>query len=259
VTEYSIAELMAVCLSREIGDGEVVLQGLYSPLPMLACLLAKKTHAPGAIYINVSDSIDSDPDFLPFSSADPKLHEGAVGIIPLCETFDLAQQGRLDLIFLGAAQIDQYGNTNLSVIGDYHRPKVRLPGGAASSFLCAVARRTVIWVTRHSPRVFVERVDFITGQGFLDGPGRREELGLPGEGPKRVVTNLGVFGFDEETKRMRIESLHPGVSLEQVRENTSFELIVPEEVPLTSPPTEEQLELVRRMDPYGVREIEFRK
>jgi len=255
--KFTLPELMAVCLAREIKDGEIVLQGLFSPLPMLACILARKTHAPNAVFLNVSDSIDSDPDELPYSSADPKLHQGCVGLISLGEVFDLAQKGKLDIIFLGAAQIDQYGNTNLSVIGGYHRPKVRLPGGAATSFLCGLAKKTVIWVTRHSSRVFVEKVDFVTGQGYLSGGDAREKAGLKYGGPGRVITNLGVFGFEEQSKRMRLESVHPGVTVEQVKQSTSFELLTPPEVPETVPPSQEQLEIIRRIDPYKTREMEF--
>lgn len=255
---FSISELMAVCMAREIRNGDKVLQGLYSPLPMLACNLAKRTHAPDMVYFNVADAIDPQPDSLPRSTAAPHLAKGCVGFIDLAEVFDIAQRGELDMVFLGAAQVDKYGNTNLSVIGDYNAPKVRLPGGAASSFLCGVSRRTVLWVTKQSKRSFVGRVDFITGQGYLDGRGSREKSGLRYGGPSRVITNLGVHGFDEETKRMKVESVHPEATVEDLIGNTGFELLMPPMVPKTKPPTDEQLRIIRELDPLGVRELEFR-
>ncbi len=256
MTEYTVAELMAVSLAREIKDGDRVLQGLYSPLPMMACLLAKNFHAPNMVYFNTADTIDPQPKEVPFSTAGPALQERAVAYIPLWQTFDLAQRGDLDLIFLGAAQVDKYGNTNLSVIGPYEKPKVRLPGGAASAHLCALME-TVIWVPRHNARVLVEKVDFVTGQGHLPGGRDRKEAGIPKGGPRKVVTNLCVMDFEPETKAMRLVSLHPGVTLDEVKENTGFELIIPERVETTEPPGKEHLEFMREIDPKGVRELEF--
>ncbi len=254
--DYTIAELMAVCLSREIRDGDRVLQGLYSPLPMIACLLAKSFHAPNMVYFNTADVIDPQPREVPFSTAEPALQERAVAYIPLWQTFDLAQQGKLDLIFLGGAQVDKYGNTNLSAIGPYEKPKVRLPAGAASAHLCAIMD-TVIWVPRHNARVLVERVDFITGQGYLTGGNARGRAGIPKGGPQKVVTNLGVLDFEPESKAMRLVSIHPGVTVKEVKENTGFDLLIPETVGETPPPSAEELEFIRTIDPHGVRELEF--
>ncbi len=256
MADYSIAELMAVCLAREIEDGDRILQGLYSPLPMMACLLAKNFHAPNMVYFNTADVIDPQPKEVPFSTAGPALQERAVAYIPLWQTFDLAQRGELDLIFLGAAQVDRYGNTNLSAIGPYEKPKVRLPGGAASAHLCAIME-TVIWVPRHNPRVLVEKVDFITGQGYLEGGNAREKAGIPKGGPRKVVTNLCVMDFEPQSKAMRLVSVHPGVTVDVVKEATGFELVVPGSVEETAPPTAEELEFMRRIDPNGVRELEF--
>ena len=256
MADYSIAELMAVCLAREIEDGDRILQGLYSPLPMMACLLAKNFHAPNMVYFNTADVIDPQPKEVPFSTAGPALQERAVAYIPLWQTFDLAQRGELDLIFLGAAQVDRYGNTNLSAIGPYEKPKVRLPGGAASAHLCAIME-TVIWVPRHNPRVLVEKVDFITGQGYLEGGNAREKAGIPKGGPRKVVTNLCVMDFEPQSKAMRLVSVHPGVTVDVVKEATGFELVVPGSVEETAPPTAEELEFMRRIDPKGVRELEF--
>ena len=251
----TIPDIMAYALAREIKNGEIFLQGLSSPLPMVAALVAKKFLAPDAVYINVADSIDPEPDKVPSSTASWELSKNCIAYSDLIAAFDLAQQGRLGMIFLGGAQIDKFGNTNLSVIGDFSNPKVRLPGGAASSYLCAIAQRTVLWTTNQNKRVFVEKVDFITGQGYLNGYKSREELGLPGNGPAKIITNLGTYDFDEESKHMRLCSIHPGVSIEQIRENTGFELIIPENVPDTETPSEEIIEYMNKIDPDNVRAI----
>ncbi len=254
---YTTAELMITLMAKEIKDGYKVLQGLYSPMPMIACLLAKNLHAPNMVYLNTADVVDPSPSEVPFSTAGPKLQENCIAYVPLVEVFDLAQKGELDLIFLGAAQVDMYGNTNLSVIGDFYKPKVRLPGGAASAYLCAFMN-TVIWVPRHNAKIFVEKVNFITGQGYINGWDTRERLGIPFGGPQKVITNLCVMDFEPKTKRMRLASLHPGVTLEDVINNTGFELIIPDEIPQTPEPSQEELDFIRSIDPNNVRELEFK-
>ncbi len=250
-----IADIMAYALAKEVKNGEIFLQGLSSPLPMLAAHIAKKFLAPDATYINVSDSIDPDTEKLPASTADILLTNRPVAFCNLYDAFDLAQRGKLGMIFLGAAQVDKYGNTNLSAIGDYFKPKVRLPGGAASSFLCAIAQRTVLWVTNQSSRIFVEKVDFITGQGYLSGGDAREKLGLPGKGPAKIITNLATYDFEEDTKRMRLATIHPGISIEQVKENTGFDLIIPDNIKETEEPPAEILEFIEKIDPDNVRKM----
>ena len=250
-----ISDIMAYTLAKEIKNGEIFLQGLSSPLPMLAAHIAKKFLASDATYINVSDSIDPDTEKLPASTADVLLTNKPVAFCNLYEAFDIAQQGKLGMIFLGAAQVDKFGNTNLSVIGDYNKPKVRLPGGAASSFLCAIANRTVLWLTNQSNRIFVDKVDFVTGQGYLDGGDSREKLGLQGAGPAKIVTNLATYDFEPETKHMRLCTIHPGVTMEQVKENTGFELIIGDNVPVTEEPSEEILEFIKQIDPDEVRKL----
>ncbi len=250
-----IADIMAYALAKEVRNGEIFLQGLSSPLPMLAAHIAKKFLAPDATYINVADSIDPETEKLPASTADILLTNRPVAFCNLYDAFDLAQRGKLGMIFLGAAQVDKFGNTNLSAIGDYFKPKVRLPGGAASSFLCAIAQRTVLWVTNQSSRIFVEKVDFITGQGYLTGGNARKELGLIGSGPAKIITNIATYDFDEETKEMRLATIHPGIKLEQVKENTGFELIIPENIEETEVPNEEIIKFIEEIDPDGVRKL----
>lgn len=250
-----IADIMAYALAKEIKDGEIFLQGLSSPLPMLAAHIAKKFLAPNATYINVSDSIDPETEKLPSSTADILLTRRPVAFCNLYDAFDLAQQGKLGMIFLGAAQVDKYGNTNLSVIGDYFKPKVRLPGGAASSFLCAIAQRTVLWVTNQTSRIFVEKVDFITGQGYLTGGNARKNLGLPGNGPAKIITNLGTYDFDEQTKLMRVSTIHPGITIENIKENTGFDIIIPENIKETEVPPKEVLDFINKIDKDEVRKL----
>lgn len=254
---FTTAELMTVTLAHQIRDNEIAVTGLYSPMPLAACILAKQTHAPDFIHLNAADAVDPDPQSLPFSTADSALANGAVAIMDLCFVFDMAQKGRIDMIFLGAAQIDKYGNTNLTAIGDFDRPKVRFPGGAASAHMCATANRTTTWTTRHTRRTLVDKVDFITGQGFLDGPGGRERAGISGGGPACVVTNLAVLDFHPASKLMRLVSVHPGVSVDEVRDNTGFDLLMPERVPTTASPTALELRLMRAADPQGIKEVEF--
>jgi glutaconate CoA-transferase subunit B len=160
---------------------------------------------------------------------------------------------------VGAAQLDMYGNANNSVIGsDYHAPKVRLPGTAGLGDMGSIGKLLYYWNPNHNPRSLVEKVDFVSAAGYLGGGDERENLGLTG-GPQAVVTNLAVLDFDPETKRMRLQSVHPGVTNEQVQEATGFELMIPDDVPETAVPTEEQIRLIRdEIDPDGMRKREFR-
>jgi glutaconate CoA-transferase subunit B len=160
-------------------------------------------------------------------------------------------RGMVDYCFLGGAQIDPYGNLNSTMIGtDYNRPKVRMPGSGGANDLASQAWRILV-VTPHDKRRFVEKVDFVTSPGYLDGPGARERAGLPpGTGPYKVITDLAILGYDPQTCRMRIDSVHPGVTVEQVKDNTSFELGVAPDVQETTPPTETELRILRdEVDP----------
>ena len=158
--------------------------------------------------------------------------------------------GLIDYCFLGGAQIDKYGNLNSTVIGDFARPKVRFPGSGGANDLASLCWRTLV-MTPHDKRRFVEKVDFITTPGYLTGPGAREESGLPPDtGPYKVITNLCVLGFDQETKQMKVESIHPGVTREDIINNTGFELLWDEDLKTSLPPTEEELRILREeVDP----------
>jgi glutaconate CoA-transferase subunit B len=230
---------MAVALARLLRDGETVFHGVASPLPMVAILLARATHAPDLIYLNITGSIDPAPDSLPVSTVDPRLLSGTRALVTLTDLFDLAARGRLDTAFLSGVQIDGRGRINMSVIGEFAHPKVRLPGGAGSAAILPSARRTILWRTKHDPRVFVEKLDFVTAEGNVD----------------RVVTPLCVF--QRRNGLLAVESIHPGVTAEQLRAATGFPLDLPATIPTTPAPTERELAELARIDPTGVSLSEF--
>ena len=232
--------MMVVALSRLLRDGELVFHGVASPLPMVAILLAQATHAPRLVYLNITGSIDPTPAALPRSTVDPALLAGSRSLITLADAFDLSARGELDTVFLSGVQIDAAGRINMSAIGDYAHPKVRLPGGAGSAFLMSTAGRILLWRTRHDARTFVERVGFATGSGAVD----------------RVVTPLCVFRRDPTLGRLVAESIHPYTTPEEVAARTGFAVDL-EGVPLTPPPSEAELAALAQVDPQGIRRIEF--
>jgi glutaconate CoA-transferase subunit B len=230
---------MAVAIARLLSDGETVFHGVASPLPMVATLLAQRLHAPNLIYLNITGSINPHPAELPVSTVDPRLLHGTRSLVTLSDLFDLAARGRLDTVFLSGVQIDSQGRINMSVIGTFDRPKVRLPGGAGSAALMPSARRTILWRTKHDPRTFVERLDFVTAAGNVD----------------RVVTPLCVFARRDGW--LRVETIHPGVSPETLRTATGFSIEVDDATPVTPPPTAEELSLLAEIDPNNVSASEF--
>jgi glutaconate CoA-transferase subunit B len=248
--EFSTLELMAVCGSRQIRNGDVVFIG--TGLPLIAAMLAKKTHAPRAKIVYEAGFIDSNAKDIALSIADSRLGYQAAAAIGLIETLGLMLQGgHVDVGFVGAAQIDEYGNINTTYIGSFEKPTVRLPGSGGGNDIISSAKRIVVIMT-HEKRKMVKKLDYLTSPGFLDGPGAREKAGLLGGGPSLVVTNLCQMDFDPETKRIRLATIHPGVSTQQVVENSGFDLIVPEIVPTTELPSQEELRLLRLIDPNGI-------
>jgi glutaconate CoA-transferase subunit B len=248
--EFSTLELMAVCGSRQIRNGDVVFIG--TGLPLIAAMLAKKTHAPRAKIVYEAGFIDSNAKDIALSIADSRLGYQAAGAIGLLETLGLMLQGgHVDVGFVGAAQIDEYGNINTTYIGSFDKPTVRLPGSGGGNDIISSAKRIIVIMT-HEKRKMVKKLDYLTSPGFLDGPGARERAGLLGGGPSLVVTNLCQMDFDPETKRVRLATIHPKVTVQQVLENSGFDLIVPKSVPTTEPPTEEELKLLRQIDPNGI-------
>ncbi|NPV93241.1 MAG: CoA-transferase subunit beta [Firmicutes bacterium] len=248
-TDYTLQELMLVEMSREVKNGDLVIIG--TGVPLLGVFLAQKTHAPEVFAVTEAGPIGVSPERLPFSVADPSFTMGALMVGGLLDSLGLIHAGRVDLGFLGGAQIDRFGNLNTTCIGDYHRPISRLPGSGGGNDIASCCKRTVISMV-HRKDKFVERLDYLTTPGFLGGGDERSKLGFPGSGPLKVVSNLGVFRFDENTKEMYIASYHPWVSIEQIKENTGWDIKVGEGVMETEPPTAEQINLLRQLDPNGV-------
>ncbi|HEY7032858.1 MAG TPA: CoA-transferase [Thermomicrobiales bacterium] len=231
--------MMVVSLARLLRDGETVFHGVASPLPMVAILLAKRLHAPNLVYLNITGSVDPRPDHLPLSTVDPSLLRGTRALVTLTDLFDLSARGRLDTAFLSGVQIDGRGRINMSVIGDFAHPKVRLPGGAGSAALMPTARRTILWRTKHDRRTFVDRLDFVTAAGNVD----------------RVVTPLCVFHRRDGI--LAVESVHPGVTSATLKAATDFPISVDDEIPVTPVPTEPELTALSDVDPMAVSASEF--
>ena len=246
------SDIMIHAMSREIANLDTVLHGVSSPLPVLAMSAARRTHAPDMVYISGAEGVDPEIDRIYPSSFDCRLNRNSVAYFGLHEAFDLAQRGELDVMYLGAAQIDVHGNTNLSVIGSIDDPKVQLPGGAASAFLMPITPKVVIWMTRHSTRTFVVEVDFVTGQGY----DHRSDEHMKNE--IVIVSNLGVMNFKNPERKMQLQSYHPGHSVDDIKENTGFDLVVAPDVAETPVPDSKIVELIKSMDPDNVRQSEFR-
>jgi glutaconate CoA-transferase subunit B len=248
---YEAQELMAVVMARSLQDGEVVGTGAGSAMARAACRLAQLLHAPGLSFLaGGSAAVNPFLEPLAASSCDYSnlLCESTLS---LAELITSIPAGRVDTFFYGGLQVDRYGNVNLSLVGDPARPKLRGPGAVALPVIGA-ARRGFIFVTDHSPRTFVEKVSFITAPGFLDGPeswNRAKAAGsIPGNGPALVFTPLAVLDFEETSRQMRLVSVHPNVTVDDVRAATGFELIIPPEVPVTLPPNPTELRLLRELD-----------
>lgn len=253
---YTPEEMMITAIANEIVDGALVVEGLNTFLPSVGYRLAKLTHAPNCVFLGLGASVYlSEAVPLSITFEEPLQLEHAIGYqnssdAPLYNIY------RFDVEMFRSAQIDPFGNVNSTVIGDYSNPVIRLPGitGVADAFThCDHIR---YYFPRHTKRVFVEKLDFLSAFGFGDGsPNARSDL--PGQGPYKVITNLGVFGFERQTKRMELISIHPGVTRDEIVENTSFEMLFPDEIPVTEPPSAEQLELIRtRIDPLNIRSLE---
>lgn len=248
---YTASELMCINAARLLRDGDVVFVGVG--LPNLACNLARRTHAPNLQLIYEAGVIGARPSRLPLSIGDPTLVTGAVSV---CGMFDIfsqyLQRGNIDVGFLGGAQIDRFGNINATIIGgDYQHPKVRLPGSGGSQEIAGWANRCYI-ITPHQKRRFPEKVDFITSAGFLNGRAQRELTGARGGGPLVVVTNLGLLEPDANGELV-LSALHPGCTLEQVRENTGWQVRTSGKVSTTEPPLPSELQLLREeLDPGGI-------
>jgi glutaconate CoA-transferase, subunit B len=241
-SHFSLQELMVCQAARQLRDGEVVFVGIG--LPNLACNLARRLHAPNLVLIYESGAVGAEPQRLPISIGDPALVTDSLGVFSMFDVFSFYLQGGLiDVGFLQGVQIDRFGNLNTTVIGDYEHPKVRLPGSGGACEIAILAKRVFV-IAPQSKRSFPERVDFVTSPGFVEGRG---SVGLPGAGPVMVITNFGCYEFADG--EMVLTSLHPGCTVEQVRENTGWDVRISSQLITTEVPTGEELRLIRELDP----------
>jgi glutaconate CoA-transferase, subunit B len=247
MTEYNSSELMIINAARMLREGDVVFVGVGQP--NLACNLARRTHAPNLVMIYEAGVIGARPARLPLSIGDPTLVSGSTSVCSMYDIFAFyLQRGNVDVGFLGGAQIDRYCNINATVIGNYANPKVRLPGSGGSMEIAAWANRCYI-MTPHQKRRFPEKVHFRTSAGFLSGRAEREAAQLRGNGPLAVVTDLGILEPDENGE-LTLTALHPDKTVEQVKENTGWDLKVAEQLKITESPTNEELRILREeLDP----------
>ncbi len=253
--DYIKPELMACCGAREIKDGDVVIVG--TGFPTMSANIAKYTHAPRAVMMQESGVYDARPVRPALSVGDPCLNPGAAMIGGLIEVMGMfLQAGWVDLGFLAGSQVDKFGNINTTVIGDYKKPKNRLPGSGGANPIGSLAKKVLI-VALHDTKRLAERVDFITTPGYIDGPGARERWGLaPDTGPEVIITNKAVLRFDKKTKEAYLESYHPGNTIEEIRSATPWDLKIAGDVRETEPPTAEELRVLHEiLDPHRMIKI----
>jgi glutaconate CoA-transferase subunit B len=247
-TSYSKNELLICVSARLFEDGATCFIG--TGVPMLAAMLASKTTAPNIVPIFEFGGTGAIMEELPTAVGGARTWHKGISALGICDTMETAQRGFIDYGFIGGAQIDPYGNLNSVTIGEHDHPKARLPGSGGGNDVGSHCWQTVA-IMQHDTKRFVPKTDFVTTPGYLTGPGAREEAGLPRDtGPAYVVTTLALMDFEPESKRMRLKATHPGVSVEDVVAATGFELIIPEKVESTEPPSAEELRLLREeIDP----------
>jgi glutaconate CoA-transferase, subunit B len=252
-------ELMACCGAREIDDGDVVIVG--TGFPMMAADIARHIHAPNAIMMQESGVLDARPKRPPLSVGDPCLNPGAAMVGGLVNVMGMFLQGGwVDVGFLSGSQVDKYGNINTTAIGDYSHPKSRLPGSGGANSIGSLARKVLI-IALHDRRRLAERVDFITTPGYIDGPGSRERWGLAADtGPHVIITNKAVMRFDPETKVAYLDTYHPDCTVDEIVENTPWELARTDTARTTEPPSAEELRVIREvLDPTRMIKIYERR
>jgi len=238
-------EVMTVAAARSLRDGDVCFVGIG--LPSAAANLARRLHAPDLLLVYESGTIGSRPHVLPLSIGDGELAETADAVVSVPEIFfQWLQRGRVDVGFLGGAQIDRFGNLNTTVIGAYDKPRVRLPGAGGAPEIAAHAREVFV-VMHQSPRSFVERLEFVTSPGFLEGGDARERAGLRGRGPTRIITDLGILEPDPESRELILTAVHPGIEADRAREATGWDLAVHPELQTTEPVSPEELSTLREL------------
>ena len=250
MAEYNAMEMMICVASRLLEDSSTV--GVGTGAPCAAAMLAQKTHAPGLFILFEAGGLAPQLPSMPISVGDSRTFHRGIMATSMNDVMEACQRGMVDYTFLGGAQIDAYGNLNSTVIGNFNKPKVRFPGSGGANDFASFCWRTMV-MTAHNAQRFVEKLDFLTTPGYLTGPGAREEAGLPKDtGPYKVITDVAVMGFDKETRRMQVESLHPGVTFETVQKNTGFDMLRADCLSETEPPREDELRILRQeVDPYG--------
>ncbi len=248
---YNLTELLACVAASLLEDGRSAFVG--TGFPILAAMLAQRTHAPGLLIIFEAGGIGPQVPTLPISVGDSRTYYKASAASSMHDAMSAAQAGYVDYGFLGGAAMDCYGNVNTTAIGDWRQPKSRLPGSGGANDVGSFCWRIIYVMRKQSPRTFVKKLDFLTTPGYLTGPGAREKAGLPaGSGPYRVITQLGMYGFDEATKRIQLLSLHPSVTVEQIQAASEFEIPIPPQIATSPEPTDEQLRILREIDPKGL-------
>ncbi len=246
--DYSKTELMICVAARLFEDGATAFIG--TGIPMLAAMLATKTVAPNLVPVFEFGGMGAILEALPRAVGEARTFHKGLQAAGICDIMETAQRGFIDYGFLGGAQIDPYGNLNSTVIGEHDHPKARLPGSGGANDVGSHCWYTIA-IMQHDKRRFVPKVDFVTTPGYLSGPGARDAAGLPkGTGPLCVVSTLALMDYEPESKRMRLKATHPGVSVQDVIDNTGFELIIPENVQANAPPSAQELRLLREeIDP----------
>jgi glutaconate CoA-transferase, subunit B len=244
-TKAAAGEVQTVVAARRLENVQSVFIGVGRP--STAALLARIVHNPELVLIYESGTIGAKPFHVPLSIGDGELAETADFIVAVPEMFNYwIGAGRIEVAFLGAAQVDRHANLNTTVIGDYEHPKTRLPGAGGAPEIAASCGEVIV-IAPHTRRTFVEQLDFLTTVGHGDGPGARERFGFHGKGPTAVITDLGVLEPDAETKALVLTQIHDGIELDQVREATGWELDVADELEITEPPTAEELTALREL------------
>ena len=245
MTDYEADEMMAIAAARALDGVNACFVGIG--LPSTGANLARRTNNPDLVLVYEAGAIGAKPPRLPLSIGDGMLGETADAVVGVPEIFNYwVQPGRIDVGFLGAAQIDRFANINTTAIGDYDNPKVRLPGAGGAPEIAASCGEVIV-IVRQSPRAFVETVDFITSVGHGDGPGARERLGLRGKGPTKVITDLGILEPDPDTRELTLTHVHSGITTQQAQDATGWDLKIAAGVKTTEPPTQDELDKLREL------------
>lgn len=247
---YTLAELISCVAARLLEDNRSVFVG--TGLPMIAAMLAQRSHAPNLLLVFEASGVGPCVPQLPISVGDSRTYYQAVSATSMHDVMSAGQAGYIDYGFLGAAMMDVHGNINTTVIGDWSAPKVRLPGSGGANDIGSFCWWTIYIMRNQSMRTFVKKLDYLTTPGYLNGYGSREIAGLPANsGPYRVITQLGVYGFDKSCC-LTLLNLHPGVGMEEIRPNSEFEIHIPENIGETQPPTAEDCRILSQIDPTGL-------